>query len=66
MATDISANGPASNGWRMPLVVAFAPTAALFVAFMAIPLAAMFWRAANSSELATPCASARSRARWRS
>jgi molybdate transport system permease protein len=40
------------NGWRVPLVVAFAPTAALFVAFMAIPLGAMFWRAFNNEQLA--------------
>jgi molybdate transport system permease protein len=53
MTADVATRGASrGNGWRVPLVVAFAPTAALFVAFMAIPLAAMFWRAANNSELA--------------
>jgi molybdate transport system permease protein len=33
------------------LAVVFAPAALLFIAFMAIPLAAMFWRALESGEL---------------
>ena len=34
-----------------PLAAVFAPTALLFVAFMAIPLGALFWRAVDSGEL---------------
>jgi len=34
------------------VAVAFAPLALIFVAFMAIPLVAMFWRALDSGELA--------------
>jgi molybdate transport system permease protein len=41
-----------SGGIRVPLVAIFAPTATLFVAFMGLPLLAMFWRAANSEQLA--------------
>src|SRR5688500_18610266 len=44
--------GSRSGGIRVPLVAIFAPTAALFVAFMGLPLLAMFWRAANSEQLA--------------
>jgi molybdate transport system permease protein len=40
------------SGAGVPLVAVFAPAALLFVAFMAIPLAAMFWRAFDSGELA--------------
>jgi molybdate transport system permease protein len=36
----------------VPLIAVFAPAALLFVAFMAVPLAAMFWRALESGELA--------------
>src|SRR5688572_3034550 len=43
---------PRSSGVGVPLVAIFAPTALLFVAFMGIPLAAMFWRAINSDQLA--------------
>jgi molybdate transport system permease protein len=43
---------PRSSGVGVPLVAVFAPTAILFVAFMGIPLAAMFWRAINSDQLA--------------
>jgi molybdate transport system permease protein len=35
----------------LDVAVAFAPVALLFVAFMGIPLAAMFWRAFDSGEL---------------
>ena len=35
----------------VPLAAAFAPMALLFVAFMFIPLAALFWRAFDGSEL---------------
>jgi molybdate transport system permease protein len=37
---------------RVDIAVVFAPAALLFVAFMALPLAAMFWRAIESGELA--------------
>lgn len=52
MAAEIARADSRANGWRVPLVLAFAPTAALFVAFLAIPLVAMFWRAANNEQLA--------------
>jgi molybdate transport system permease protein len=52
MAAEITRADSRANGWRVPLVLAFAPTAALFVAFLAIPLVAMFWRAANNEQLA--------------
>jgi molybdate transport system permease protein len=39
-------------GGGVPIVAAFLPAALLFVAFMFIPLAALFWRAIDSGELA--------------
>ena len=40
------------GSYRVPLLAVFAPTALLFVAFMGIPLVAMFWRALNNDQLA--------------
>src|SRR3954468_6678859 len=39
------------RGGGIDIAVAFAPLALVFVAFMAIPLGAMFWRAFDSGEL---------------
>ena len=43
--------GPSWAG--VPVAVAFAPSALLFLAFMAVPLAALTWRAFDSGELAS-------------
>jgi molybdate transport system permease protein len=40
------------RGAGIDVAAAFAPAALLFVGFMALPLAAMFWRAIDSGELA--------------
>ena len=39
------------RGPAISIAAAFAPAALLFVAFMAVPLVAMFWRAVDSGEL---------------
>ena len=55
MAVNLDAAGeqgaPAKRA-GLPIVAAFAPCAFLFVAFMALPLGALAWRALDSGELA--------------
>jgi molybdate transport system permease protein len=52
MASEAVAQTRAARGSGVSLTAVFAPAALLFVAFMFIPLAAMFWRAIDSGELA--------------
>jgi molybdate transport system permease protein len=53
MTADAMQTAPASRrSGGLPLLAVFGPPALLFVAFMGIPLAAMFWRALESGELA--------------
>jgi molybdate transport system permease protein len=51
MAEHTAAVESRGNRAGIDVAVAFAPLALLFVAFMAVPLAAMFWRAFDSGEL---------------
>src|SRR5436309_397635 len=51
MAEATAATGVRTNRAGIDVALAFAPLALVFVAFMAVPLGAMFWRAFDSGEL---------------
>ncbi len=51
MAVDISVQPNARSRAGLPLGALFVPTALLFVLFLFLPLAAMFWRAIDSGQL---------------